>query len=92
MIKVLLEHGFAYEVNGSVYFDVSTFPRYGELARLELPMDQMDWLSDPDLRARLVAGIRAAGFEFVVLDLEGYRRGRMNEVRRVQDVHWRPAR
>ena len=32
MIKVLLESGHAYEVNGSVYFDVSAFPEYGKLS------------------------------------------------------------
>ncbi len=31
-IKVLLGKGHAYEVNGSVYFDVSTFPAYGKLS------------------------------------------------------------
>ncbi len=30
--KVLLEKGFAYEVNGSVYYDVSKFPEYGKLS------------------------------------------------------------
>ena len=33
MIKVLIEKGFAYEVNGSVYFDVSKDPSYGKLSR-----------------------------------------------------------
>ncbi|MGW8318029.1 MAG: cysteine--tRNA ligase [Candidatus Promineifilaceae bacterium] len=32
MIKQLLESGHAYEVNGSVYFDVSSFPEYGKLS------------------------------------------------------------
>jgi cysteinyl-tRNA synthetase len=32
MIKVLLDKGHAYEVNGSVYFDVSSFPDYGKLS------------------------------------------------------------
>jgi len=32
MIKTLLEHGFAYEANGSVYFDVSSYPDYGKLS------------------------------------------------------------
>jgi cysteinyl-tRNA synthetase len=37
MIKVLLEKGHAYEVDGSVYFDVRTDPDYGKLSgrRLE---------------------------------------------------------
>jgi cysteinyl-tRNA synthetase len=32
LVKVLLEKGCAYEVNGSVYFDVSKFPAYGKLS------------------------------------------------------------
>jgi cysteinyl-tRNA synthetase len=32
MIKALLEKGHAYEVGGSVYFDVSSFPEYGKLS------------------------------------------------------------
>jgi cysteinyl-tRNA synthetase len=32
LVKILLEKGFAYEVNGSVYFDVSKFPDYGKLS------------------------------------------------------------
>ena len=37
MIKVLLAKGHAYEVNGSVYFDVRSYPDYGKLSgrRLE---------------------------------------------------------
>ncbi len=32
LVKKLVEKGFAYEVNGSVYFDVSQFPDYGKLS------------------------------------------------------------
>jgi len=32
LVKTLLEEDFAYEVNGSVYFDVSKFPEYGKLS------------------------------------------------------------
>jgi len=32
MVKCLLEKGFAYEANGSVYFDVSKFKDYGKLS------------------------------------------------------------
>jgi len=33
IVKRLLEKGFAYEVNGSVYFDVRKFEAYGKLSR-----------------------------------------------------------
>lgn len=32
MVQELLEDGHAYEVDGSVYFDVSSFPEYGKLS------------------------------------------------------------
>ena len=31
LVKTLIEKGFAYEANGSVYFDVSKFAEYGKL-------------------------------------------------------------
>jgi cysteinyl-tRNA synthetase len=35
LIKQLLERGYAYEVDGSVYFSIERFPGYGKLARLD---------------------------------------------------------
>jgi len=32
LVKILMEKGYAYEVNGSVYFDVSKFKDYGKLS------------------------------------------------------------
>ncbi len=32
MVETLLEKGFAYEVDGSVYFDVRAYPQYGKLS------------------------------------------------------------
>jgi len=36
MVKELVERGFAYERDGSVYFDVSEFGDYGKLSRVKL--------------------------------------------------------
>ncbi|MCG3151181.1 MAG: Cysteine--tRNA ligase [bacterium] len=36
MVESLLEKGFAYEVNNSVYFDVSKFAAYGQLSNQQL--------------------------------------------------------
>jgi cysteinyl-tRNA synthetase len=35
LIKGLLEKGFAYERDGSVYFDISKFPEYGKLSKID---------------------------------------------------------
>ncbi len=36
LVKILMEKGYAYEVNGSVYFEVAKFPDYGKLSRRNL--------------------------------------------------------
>lgn len=36
MIKGLLVKGFAYEKDGSIYFDVSKFPKYGQLSKIKV--------------------------------------------------------
>jgi len=51
---------------------------HNEGARLEIPADQM--ARALELSAEIVTAVRAAGYEYVTLDLEGYRAGRMNEV------------
>ena len=52
---------------------------HGEIARIELPPIDLSRLADDSVRRRLIAGVRSAGFSYVTLDLEGYRRGRLNE-------------
>jgi uncharacterized protein len=45
------------------------------IARIELPPEERARLLDPALAAEVVTLIKAAGFQYVVLDLEGYRPG-----------------
>ena len=51
---------------------------HGDVARLELDPEGDRLLRDPDVRAQVVAGLRAAGFRFVAADLESYRSGSLN--------------
>ncbi|MFH1084227.1 MAG: ATP-dependent sacrificial sulfur transferase LarE [Chloroflexota bacterium] len=48
------------------------------LARIELPADAWASLLDDATRPRLVAELRALGYTYVTLDLDGYRMGSMN--------------
>lgn len=50
----------------------------GDVARLEVPIDELPRLCDADVREPLVAALREFGFRFVTLDLEGFRSGSLN--------------
>jgi uncharacterized protein len=52
---------------------------HGEVARVELGPDEMARALEPGVRDALVGGVKAAGFRYVALDLQGYRTGSLNE-------------
>jgi pyridinium-3,5-biscarboxylic acid mononucleotide sulfurtransferase len=52
----------------------------GDLARIEIPLDELPRLAVPDVRAELVGAFRALGFKYITLDLEGFRSGSLNAV------------
>ncbi|MBB6430874.1 ATP-dependent sacrificial sulfur transferase LarE [Algisphaera agarilytica] len=49
-----------------------------EVARLEIPLDQFARLSESGMRERVVDGLKAAGYTYISLDLEGFRSGSGN--------------
>ncbi len=49
-------------------------------ARIEVGTEEINRLTDNDLRERLVRHLKELGFTYVTLDLQGYRTGSMNEV------------
>ena len=49
-----------------------------ELARIEVPVDQVSRLLETDLRARITKELHSLGFRFVTVDLDGFRSGSMN--------------
>jgi uncharacterized protein len=52
---------------------------HGSMARLELAsVEDMARTSADDCRTRLLEGLKAAGFDHVAVDLEGYRQGSLN--------------
>ncbi len=49
------------------------------VARIEVGSAEIERLLDPTLRAEVLLAVRAAGFPYVAVDLEGYRLGALNE-------------
>ena len=56
------------------------------IARVEVPAADMDRLLRPETRAQVVASVKAAGFGYVALDLQGFRSGSLNEALRTPDA------
>lgn len=52
---------------------------HGEIARLELSPEAQARFESAEFRAQVNAAIRACGYQFVAVDLEPFRSGRMNE-------------
>ena len=51
---------------------------HGDLARIEVPLEDVEQLAEPAARAQIVEQLRSLGFLYVTLDLEGFRSGSMN--------------
>ncbi|GAC1523420.1 MAG: ATP-dependent sacrificial sulfur transferase LarE [Vulcanimicrobiaceae bacterium] len=51
---------------------------HGDVARIEVPLADVATVASPEVRARIVAGVRAAGYRYVALDLGGYVSGNLN--------------
>jgi len=57
-----------------------------ELARIEIPVDELPRLLDTSNRLAITAKLRELGFAFVTIDLEGFRSGSLNSVIAVDDL------
>ena len=51
---------------------------HGKIARIEVPAEDFEALMRGDNRTKLVEELHKIGYEFVTLDLDGYRMGSMN--------------
>lgn len=51
---------------------------HGDVARIEVPIADIATLASPGVREAIVAGVRAAGYRYVSLDLGGYVSGNVN--------------
>jgi uncharacterized protein len=55
----------------------------GETARVEIAREELGRLQEPAQREAVIAAVRVAGYAEVVVDPQGYRRGRLNDALRV---------
>jgi len=52
---------------------------HGQLARVEIDIQEMPRLVEKELRLAMIAAFKENGFDYITLDLQGYRSGSMNE-------------
>ena len=67
-------------------FRVFRVRHHDSVARLEIARSEMPRALDPDVNARLVAALKELGYQYVSLDLQGYRLGSLNEALRLRPV------
>ena len=60
-------------------FGVCRVRHHGELARVEIGREEMARALEPATQAAIVRNLKAAGYRYVTLDLQGYRTGSLNE-------------
>ncbi|HET9060772.1 MAG TPA: ATP-dependent sacrificial sulfur transferase LarE [Acidimicrobiales bacterium] len=70
-------------------FRSSRVRHYGDLARVELPL--ADLAAALEYRADVVGAVRAAGYRYVTLDLEGLRSGNLNQALNLEQVNSQEA-
>ena len=72
--------GDAEELLFSLGFSQARCRVHGNLARIEVPSEEIDKFLDAEIRLRVESYLRKLGFSYVSLDLKGYRTGSMNEI------------
>jgi uncharacterized protein len=60
-------------------FRVFRVRHHDTVARIEIAREEMARTLDPDVNAAIVRELKAAGYRYVSLDLQGYRTGSLNE-------------
>jgi len=58
----------------------------GDMARIEVAPEAIGRLRDGEFRREVVGELKAAGFKYVSIDLEGFRSGSMNEILPVESL------
>jgi uncharacterized protein len=60
-------------------FRICRVRHHDDLARVELAREEMARALEPELSAAIVRALKAAGYRYVTIDLQGYRLGSLNE-------------
>src|SRR5262245_45259115 len=76
----------AEDVLRTLGFRVFRVRHHDEMARLEIARSEMSRALDPDVNGTIVSALKALGFQYVSLDLQGYRLGSLNEALRLRPV------
>jgi len=63
----------------------------GDLARIEVSLDDLPRLLETGLRRELTSAFRTFGFKFITLDLEGFRSGSLNTLISVDNLLRKPG-
>jgi uncharacterized protein len=58
----------------------------GDMARIEVPVEQIAKLADPEMRREVIEHLKSLGFRYVSLDLEGFRSGSLNAALPVESL------
>jgi uncharacterized protein len=67
-------------------FRVFRVRHHDTVARLEIARSEMARALDPEVSARITTALKALGYQYVSLDLQGYRLGSLNEALRLRPV------
>jgi len=60
-------------------FEIVRVRDYQTMARVEVAPEEISRLASPEMAAKVVAALREAGYQYISADLQGYRRGSLNE-------------
>jgi len=67
-------------LRGELGFSQVRVRYHGAVARIEVDRSELQRAAEPSVSERIVTAGRAQGFQYVTLDLSGYRTGSHNEV------------
>ncbi len=71
LIRIEKGEGYLFQLG----FEGARLRSHGNLARIELQQEQFELMNDKNKKETIVKKLKAAGYQFICIDLEGYRMG-----------------